>query len=339
MRRIASLAAASLFAAASLTPPPVQAANEKTSISLPALTITFMPVYIAKDLGYWEKLGLDVDIHNISGMGTTNAMLAGSVDFAVQSGPSLIRGNMRGQKMVGIALMANGVAFEIDATKATAGKLTMASPFKQRIAALKGKKISVDSPKTVVEGFMRYLLAKGGLDPDRDVTMSFMQPPQAIAALKSGDIDSAVLNFPWTVSAQRQGAVLLATGLSDVPELLPTTATTTTTRPDFCKEHRSICVKLAKGYIQSHAFILDHPDKAIDVAKKKMPKANADDIAKSFPQMLKTTPRLPLYEEAYFKNAQQIMLTGGMIKEDEALASFKELYTNEYVKLANQPSS
>jgi ABC-type nitrate/sulfonate/bicarbonate transport system substrate-binding protein len=339
MKKTALLAVASLLAATVSTPAPAEAADEKTSISLPALTITFMPVYIAKDLGYWDKLGLDVNIHEIAGMGTTNAMLAGSVDFAVQSGPSLIRGNMRGQKMVGIALMANGVAFEIDANAATAGKLTMAAPFKSRIAALKGKRVSVDSPKTVVEGFLRYLLAKGKMDPDRDVTMVFMQPPQAIAALKSGDLDAAVLNFPWTISAQRQGAVLLATGLSDVPELLPTTATTTTTRPDFCKEHRSICVKLVKGYIRSHAYILDHPDEALDVAKKRMPKANADDIAKSFPQMLKTTPRLPLYEEAYFKHAQQIMLTGGMIRKDDALTSFKELYTNEYVNEAGRAGS
>lgn len=331
MHRTTLFAAA--FVAAAVPATFAQAASEKTSLSLPATTVTFMPVYIAKELGYWDKLGLDVQIHNIAGMGTTNAMLAGSVDFAVQSGPSLLRGNMRGQKMQGVALMASGVAFELDVTKKVAGKLTMKSPFKQRIAALKGKTVSVDSPKTVVEGFLRYIASKGGLDPDRDFTMSYMQPPSAIAGLVGGSLDAAILNFPWTNGAQRQGAVRLASGLSDVPELLPTAATTTTTRPDFCKEHHSICLKLAQGYIKSHAFLLDHPDKATDIAVKIMPKANRDDIQKSLVALAKTTPRIPEYNAKYFEHVQQLMLVGGMIKKDEAWDSsrFNTLFTNQFV--------
>ena len=158
MHRTTLFAAA--FVAATVPAGFAGAATEKTSLSLPATTVTFMPVYLAKELGYWDKLGLDVEIHNITGMGTTNAMLAGSVDFAVQSGPSLLRGNMRGQKMLGVALMASGVAFELDADKKTAGNLTMKAPFKTRMAAIKGKSVSVDSPKTVVEGFLRYISSK-----------------------------------------------------------------------------------------------------------------------------------------------------------------------------------
>jgi ABC-type nitrate/sulfonate/bicarbonate transport system substrate-binding protein len=191
----------------------------------------------------------------------------------------------------------------------------------------------------VVEGFLRYIAAKGGLDPDHDMKMTYMQPPAALAALANGSIDGAVLNFPWTKGAQRQGSVLIASGLSDVPDLLPTIATPTTTRPDFCKEHRSICVKLVKGYIRSHAFILDHPKEALEVAKKRMPKANPDDIAASLAALAKTTPRLPLFEEASFKHAQDLMLVGGMIKKDEMMTSFKDIFTNEFVNLANQPGS
>jgi ABC-type nitrate/sulfonate/bicarbonate transport system substrate-binding protein len=121
--------------------------------------------------------------------------------------------------------------------------------------------------------------------------------------------------------------------------LLPTTATTTTTRPDFCKQHHSICVKLVKGYIRAHAFIHDHKDKAIELAKKRMPKADPKDIVESFPELVQTTPRIPRYEEAYFKHAQQLMLTGGMIKKDEMLTSFKDLFTNEYVDEASKSGS
>jgi ABC-type nitrate/sulfonate/bicarbonate transport system substrate-binding protein len=169
--------------------------------------------------------------------------------------------------------------------------------------------------------------------------MTFMQPPNAFAALSSGAIDGATLNFPWTKGAQRQGAVLIASGLSDVPELLPTTATSTTTRPDFCKERRSVCVKLVKGYVRAHAFILDNPQATLDLAKKRMPKANPDDIAKSLTDLAKATPRVPVFQEDDFRKAQQLMLVGGMIKPDETVNSFKDMYTNEFVNLAVRPGS
>jgi NitT/TauT family transport system substrate-binding protein len=335
MTRIALFAAAALL----LTIPNARAETEKTSLALPTLTVTFMPVYVAKDLGFWDKLGLEVTLHDITGMGATNAMLSGSVDFTVQSGESLIRGNMRGQKMLGLAQMASGVAFEIIMNKAKAGNVTMATPLAERAKVLKGTKVSLASPKTVVEGFLRYVAAKGGLDPDRDYTMTFMLMPASLAALKTGDIDAAALNFPWTRMGQRDGAVLVASGLSDVPELLPTLATTTTTRPDFCKEKRSICVKLVKGYVQAHAYVHDNPRGTLEVAKKRLPKTHPDDLTASLDALRKDTPRVPAYDEGGFKHAQELMLVGGMIRKDEMMSSFKDIYTNEFVDLATRPGS
>jgi ABC-type nitrate/sulfonate/bicarbonate transport system substrate-binding protein len=311
---------------------PALAAQEETSVALPALTITFTPVYVAKDAGIWEKEGLDVKLHDITGMGSTNAMLSGSVDFGVQSGPSLIRGNIRGQKMVGVALMASGVAFEITMRKESLGGVTASSPFKARMAALKGKKVAVDSPNTVVEGFLRYVAAKGGLDPVREYTVTYMQPPAMLAALKTGAIDAGVFTFPWTKTSQRQGDVLVASGLSDVSELLPTTATTTTTRPDFCDKKPSVCTKLVRGYVLAHGFIHDRPNDAIEILKKRMPKADVSDLTSSFAEMRKNTPRIPSYTESSFVNAQKLMIVGGMIKEEEKVNDFSAMYTNKFVK-------
>jgi NMT1/THI5 like len=87
----------------------------QASMALHALTIIFLPVYVAEDEDMWRNLGLDVTLHQITGLGSTNAMLAGSVDFAVQSGESLIRGNIRSRHMLGITLMADKEAFEFGA--------------------------------------------------------------------------------------------------------------------------------------------------------------------------------------------------------------------------------
>jgi NitT/TauT family transport system substrate-binding protein len=312
--------------------PTARAADEKTSIALPALTMTFTPVYVAQDTGIWKKEGLDVAIHDIVGLGSTNAMLSGSVDFAVQSGPSLIRGNIRGQKMLGVALMANGVAFELTMRKDAAGGMTMATPVAERAKALKGKKIAVDSPNSVVEGFIRYIAAKGGVSAGRDFTLSFMQPPAMLAALRSAAIDGGVHTFPWTKTSQRQGDVLFASGLHDVSELLPTIATSTTTRRELCDKKPGVCEKLVHGYVLAHAFILDHPKEALDVIRKRMPTIDPQDLSSSFNEIVKLTPRMPSFSDAAFLSAQKLMLVGGMIREDEAVKNFSAMYTNKFVK-------
>jgi NitT/TauT family transport system substrate-binding protein len=312
---------------------------EHTSIALPATTITFLPVYVAEDMGMWQKLGLDVALHDITGMGSTNAMLAGSVDFAVQSGPSLIRGNIRGRHMTGIALMADGVDFAVVANKSTMHGLAANAPIKDRVATLKGEKVSVDSPNTVVDIILRYFAAKDGLSAKTDMTEVYMQPTEAIAALKSGAIQAAVLNYPWIETALREGEVMLASGATDVPELLPTIATTTTTRQGFCDSHESICAKLAHGFVLAHKFIHEHPQEALQIALKRMPGANQSDLEKSLGELVATLPVVPRYEEAAFQHAQKLMIFGGILQKDEAQKNFAGMFTDKYVDMFTRPAS
>ena len=289
---------------------------EKTSLALPATTITFLPVYVAEDKGIWKDLGLDVALHQITGMGATNAMLAGSVDFAVQSGPSLIRGNIRGRHMLGISLMADGVAFEIVARKQSFAGLRSKAPLAKRMAALKGKKVSVDSPNTVVDALLRYFAAKAGLNAKT-------RHDGSLHAADRGDRGAgspARSTRPCSISRGPRPRSARARSYSpaactDVPELLPTIATTTTTRAGFCDSHASICDKLVHGYVLAHKFIHEHPDEALQIALKRMPKANLSDLKKSMPLILKTTPQVPRYDEAAFKHAQQLMVFGGMLKQ------------------------
>ena len=74
-----TLVSTTLALVAALVALPARAQEDKASIALPALTMTFTPVYVAQDLGIWKGEGLDVTLHDIIGLGSTNAMLAGSV--------------------------------------------------------------------------------------------------------------------------------------------------------------------------------------------------------------------------------------------------------------------
>ena len=320
---------------------PAQAGTmEQTSVALPATTVTFLPVYVAEDAGMWKKLGLDVSIHNITGMGSTNAMLAGSVDFAVQSGPSLIRGNIRGRHMLGVAEMADHEAFALMAHKASFSGLNWKGSLKERMQALKGKRISVNSPNTVVDVLLRYYGEKAGINTKTDMTEVYMQPTEAIAAMKSGSIDAAMLNYPWVETAERENAGdLLVNAITELPELTPTIATTTTTRQGFCNDHKSICTKLVHGYVEAHKFIHEHTDEALKIALKRMPGANKSDLEKSLNVLVKAMPETPRYNDAAFAHTQQLMIFGGILHKEEAQKDFKGMFTNKYVDMFAPKSS
>ena len=79
MRRALAAFAVSLCAAA--TPLGAQPLEDVT-MALPAVGFPFTAGYVADGLGLWEKHGLRVKSIVIAGIGSTNAVISGSADFA-----------------------------------------------------------------------------------------------------------------------------------------------------------------------------------------------------------------------------------------------------------------
>jgi ABC-type nitrate/sulfonate/bicarbonate transport system substrate-binding protein len=328
--------AAAFAAVLGCAPPTGAQTREETSLALPALTAFFSSTYVAADAGMWTKLGLDVKLTQITGMGAMNAVLSSSVDFSNSSGPSIIRSNVRGQKLLAIGSTLDALPFELVVRKdvADAAGLTLKTPIEKRVAALKGKKISVDSPNTIVHGYLRYLMRKGGLNPERDITVANMQPPEALAGLKSSELAGSVLSTPYSASAARQGfgKIVVSSLSGDFPEMVPFTFNVIPARPEFCNQKPSVCRKLMDGYLEAMNYIQDKPKESLAILQKRMAGLNPDDLASAFEHVRKWTPRTTKVLIAGLQHSQELMLAGGMIKEDEKLSSFDAIYTNKFTK-------
>ena len=312
------------------------AAQDEATVSLPALSVNFSPNYIAHDAGLWKAAGIDVKLTQISGIGSMNAMLSGSVEFSNSSVATVIRANIRGQKVLAIGTALEGIAQEIvlGNAAAKAAGVTETSPMVERARALKGKRLSVDSPNTLPHAFIRYIARKGGLDPERDITVASMQPEAATAALKSGAIDGMAGGMPPTVRAvQEKLGILLASGIrGDVPELMPVSNNVIVTRPDTCEKRASLCTKLMDGYNRAVAFMHDKPKESIDILAKRMPGMDRETLELSYERLLKWTPKSTRMSEANFANIQKFMIAGGMLKAEEAMSSFGAIYTEKFAR-------
>src|SRR3954453_19145257 len=76
---------------------------EDTSLAYPNVAFTFAASYVAEDLGLFAKHGLRLKPLSIAGPGATNAVISGSVDFAIASTSVTTRAAARGQRLLTIA--------------------------------------------------------------------------------------------------------------------------------------------------------------------------------------------------------------------------------------------
>ncbi len=319
-----------------LVRPALAAEMDHATIALPAITFAFAPVYIAQDEGFWAKRGLEVKSPVITGIGAMNAVLSGSVEFSISSMPSVIRANIRGRKITAIGQAFGGTAVELVMRKdlAEAKGITVTSPLAERAAALKGLKVGMLAPNTIVHAYLRYFAHKGGIDPERDFTLSIMSQQAAIAALKSKDIGAMAQVLPYSTIAIHNGsAVMLSSGnAGDFPELLPFALNGITARPDTCEKRAATCEKMVAGYQDAMRFLKSHPKEAGAILKKRIPHMDPGTFDDAFETTRRWTPETMKIDVKGMQHAQQLMLIGEMIKPGQELKSFDAIYTNKYVK-------
>jgi len=328
-----TLAAAFILAASTAAP---ALAADTVSIALPVVSLTVSPTYIADELGYWKDQGLDMKFPYIAGVGSNNALAAGSVEFAYTSGPTMIRGNSRDQKAVAIAATLNRVQLELvmSKTAAQAAGITEKSTIEQKAQALKGRTIAVDSINSVVHSFLRFVARKGGIDPDRDIKVTSSQGPVALAGIKSGAIDGFTMSLPWPLIPVHEGtAIRLVSGpRGDFPELQPFAYIVVVARPDYCDSHASICTRVVAGFTKALRYMREHPEESKAILQKRIPSDMSPEVFNEAYDLVRaSTPDSAEVVPSSMAKAQDYMIATGMMKESERLPSLDAVFTNKYI--------
>jgi ABC-type nitrate/sulfonate/bicarbonate transport system substrate-binding protein len=311
-------------------------APEETTLAVPALSLTFSSTFVAEELGLWDKEGLRVKITTVAGVGSTNAVLAGSVDFSPAGAATLVRASARGQNLLAILQLMDRIPQEAVLRKDVAEKagITPGMPIEKRAQALRGKRMAVDSVNAINHLLLKYLAKKGGLDPEKDLIVTPMQPPNMIAALKSGAIDGFLMSPPWPVMATRDGiaVTLMSIPRGDLAELSPFSFILLLTRPGFCDAKPSVCRKMVAGYKRALALIHDHPAEAVAALRKKFDKIDPAVLADSFEVTRAAASRTGLVQEAGIKRAVDFQVDAGVMKAEEKVPPLPSLYTNKFVQ-------
>ncbi len=110
-------------------------------------------------------------------------------------------------------------------------------------------------PSSMHNLMLRYWLASGGIDPDKDVNLTVIPPPQMVSNLKAGNIDGYCVGEPWNSEAVLQGiGYVIATDLdiwAGHPEKV------LGVREDWAQEYPQTHLALIKALIEACAYCDD----------------------------------------------------------------------------------
>ncbi len=312
-----------------------RAENEQTTMVLPAEVMQFLGIYAAQDLGFWKAEGLDVKMSAIAGVGAFNAVVSGSADFSVSSGAALTRAAAKGQRMLAIANMIDKPVWSIVISKqiADAAHFDPKWPLAERAKLMRGKKMGIDAVSSVVHAYLRVVAKAGGYDPE-DMIVSPIQPAETMAAFARGALDGFVGGTPWPQQVVKNGtAVVIASPTTGDPDwIAPNGSGVIVTRPQFCVEHRSVCMKMGRGLVAGAKFIHEKPQEALALMKKHFDKIDPAVVDLAFGVVEIGTPVPPIVVADVLSNSERLNIEAGLMAASEKLQTYDGLFTDEFVK-------
>ena len=93
-------------------------------------------------------------------------------------------------------------------------KFPLKAAFDKKKAAGKAVKVAMTFPGGTHDLWIRYWLAAGGIDPDKDIETIVVPPPQMVANMKVGTMDGFCVCEPWNLQLVHQniGYTAITTG-------------------------------------------------------------------------------------------------------------------------------
>ena len=184
--------------------PTAAMSKEKIVVHIYPGSLISLYAHLGKDLGFYEKEGLSVELLALNSGPEANAALAGgSLNFVLNTSDNLLLAKSRGMDVVSIVgnQVRNFYSFvgQPDIQKSGEGMEGMA-------AVLDGKRIGVNAIGTNGDRFVRATIKEAGLVPNSGTLVPVGGPPSALAAFTAKSIDVAYMWEPFQTIVTMTGA-------------------------------------------------------------------------------------------------------------------------------------
>lgn len=243
-----------------------------------------LPVWVAKDAGYFEKNGLDVEPVQIRGGSLiTLAIITGNLPFSGAGAESVVAARAAGGDIVLLAC-------PVDADPV----YLITRPEIKSANDLKGLASAVTRYGSTTHFYLRAALKHVGLNPERDMTILQMGAgPEIVAALDRGAIAAAALTTRYAIPFLQRGWPVLV-DLSHTDLVYPSSCVTSSRA--FIRAQPKTTHDFLRAYVAGIRLIKKNPgfaEKSFTKWMREKDSAVTKKTVESYARIFKTAPYVP----------------------------------------------
>jgi sulfonate transport system substrate-binding protein len=256
------LAFSGVFGTAALQP---ARAADKITVVMSSYGFLYLPVLTAKELGYYDKEGIDVTVTATSGGSKAlAAVTGGGANIYVGAPSSALHAREHGAPVTVFGAVMTQYSSNIAIRRDWAKKfgITEKSSYKDKLKALKGITIGITSAGSGTDQLVRFLAKQAGLRPDRDMTITALGSGQAmLAAFSQNRIQGFSHSAPDAeeAAANHDGILLFNFSKGEVKPLDGFLYVAAIAREDWLKAHPDLAVRFLRA--TQHALDTLHDPK------------------------------------------------------------------------------
>ena len=331
MRRLAL----SLAVVAGMTSAAV--AQSKVTIAIGgAACLCYLPTVLAKQLGEYDKAGVNVELVDFKGGSQSlTAVIGGSADVVSGYFDHCVNLAAKNQALQAFVVYDRypGLALVVSPKETTNIK---------SVTDLAGKAVGVSAPGSSTDFFLKYLLSKNGVDPNSVGVVGVGLGATAVAAMEQGKVQAAVLLDPAVTVLQNRNKDLKI--LSDTRTQHDTLEVfggeypggALYTKASWIEAHPKETQALATAIVNTLKWIHSHTPEEI---MAKMPPELVGADKAGYLAALKNT--IPMYSETGLmdpKGAQAVLAVFSQSSAEvkNAKIDLSKTYTNKFVEAAGK---
>ncbi len=234
---------------------------EPLVVSYASVSGSRAPLWIAKEMGLFEKYGLDGNpIFVPAGYPSISALISGDVQFIATGGSLVAAASAQGAPVVMVATLGS-IAYKL-----------MAHPSISSIKDLKGKVIGALRPGTTTDFVLQRILLKLGLVPGKDVTImptGLSRSDERLLLMFQGKIQATIGTVDNLAQLELKG--LKVNVLADPVELgVPTPASDISSTRQFLTTHRNRAKAFLRAFCEAIWLGRNNKEIAFRVYRKYM---------------------------------------------------------------------
>lgn len=240
------------------------------------------PLVVGVEKGFFARHGLDVKLSKQSSWSTArDNVVLGSGGGGIDGGqwqlpmPQMIsEGAITNGKKVPMTILAmlmsqgNGIAAANTVKDANLSvNLKESSPnFFAAFSGKEGRKFraSYTFPKANQDIWIRYWLAAGGVNPNKDVELLTVPAPETLQGMKNGTMEAFSTGDPWPSRIAKDNVGYLAATTAQIWKVHPEEYLAV--RSDWVEKNPKAAVALLKGLIEAQMW-LDKPENKDEAAQ------------------------------------------------------------------------